>query len=226
MIGRDKIQVVADFRERSSGVIEALRKKGDIAVSEGSLKTGDYLINGSITVERKTCRDFCISIIDGRLFRQVARLKKEAPRPVLVIEGGNLLHTGIDIDENAVRGALVSVSICWYMPVIFSRDPKGTADFIEMAGRQDLVFEKELWLRPGSKPKRDRRRQLYILQGLPEVGPKKALALLDHFGSIEKVVSASKEDLVSVPFIGDKTATAIRTIVKEASYLYKIKEGL
>jgi len=223
LIGRDKIQVVADFRERSSGVIEALRKKGDIAVSEGTLKTGDYLINGSITVERKTCRDFCISIIDGRLFRQVARLKKEAPRPVLVVEGGHLLHSGIDIDENAIRGALASVSICWYMPVIFSRDPKGTADFIEMAGRQDLVFEKELWLRPGSKPKRDRRRQLYILQGLPEVGPKKARALLDHFESIERIVSAPEKDLTEVPFIGKKTAEAIRRVVKESLALYRVE---
>ena len=221
-MGRDKIQVVADFRERSSGVIEALRKKGDIAVSESALKTGDYLINGSITVERKTCRDFCISIIDGRLFRQVARLKKEAPRPVLVIEGGCLLHTGIDIDENAVRGALASVSICWYIPVIFSRDAQGTANFLEIAGRQDLVFKKELWLRPGRKPKRERRRQLYILQGLPEVGPKKARALLDHFGSIESIVSAPEKDLTEVPFIGKKTASAIRNIVKEALAFYMV----
>ncbi|MDD5556525.1 MAG: ERCC4 domain-containing protein [bacterium] len=207
------IRIESDFRERSSGVPAVLARRPDIVVVERALRVGDYLVNDSITVERKTCRDLCLSIVDGRLFSQVSRMRNQAKRPLLLIEGTDLHRSGVSIAPGAVRGALASVSVCWYMPVVFTGNPAETAEFLETAGRQDLLFEQELWLRPGRKPRSGRRRRLYILQGLPEVGPHKALALLDHFGSIDKVVRASENELLTIPSIGRKTAAAIRGIV-------------
>lgn len=60
------ILIEIDYRERDSKIIEILRAKKNINVEEKKLFIGDYLINRHIAVERKTTRDFVISIIDGR----------------------------------------------------------------------------------------------------------------------------------------------------------------
>jgi len=65
----------------------------------------------------------------------------------------------------------------------------------------------------GYRPKKNRARRLYVLQGLPCIGKKRAEALLDHFGFIESVMCASEEQLATVEGIGRSTAQAIRNLV-------------
>ena len=65
----------------------------------------------------------------------------------------------------------------------------------------------------GRKPKRIQTRRLHILQGLPGIGPKIAKKMLEHFGSIETVITASEEALANVEGIGKKKAVKIREIV-------------
>ena len=60
------ILIEIDYRERNAGIIEVLRTKENVVVEEKRLFIGDYLINKHVAVERKTTRDFVISIIDGR----------------------------------------------------------------------------------------------------------------------------------------------------------------
>jgi len=64
------MHIIIDCREKSSGLQELLAAHFTIAVKK--IPYGDYLINDRITVERKTARDFLISIIDLRLFKQAA----------------------------------------------------------------------------------------------------------------------------------------------------------
>lgn len=51
------MEIVIDYREKASGIIDLLEKE-DIEVEVRKLHFGDYIINHSITVERKTARDF------------------------------------------------------------------------------------------------------------------------------------------------------------------------
>ena len=67
------MRITVDFRERASGLLELIREH-DVFVEVKPLLFGDYIINDSITIERKTARDFLISIIDGRLFTQLSNL--------------------------------------------------------------------------------------------------------------------------------------------------------
>ena len=57
--------------------------------------------------------------------------------------------------------------------------------------------------------------QLFILQGLPGVGPERAGRLLDRFGSVEAAISASSSELQSVDGIGKSIAAKIRWAVGE-----------
>ncbi len=56
-------------------------------------------------------------------------------------------------------------------------------------------------------------RKLYMLQGLPGVGPALANRLLLEFGSVERVITADRGMLVRVRGIGPKKAQRIRNVV-------------
>ena len=80
------VSIIADYREVPSKVPEILKKLG-AKVEFSQLKTGDYIINNEIIVERKSRDDFILSIIQGRLFLQCSRLKNTSYSQVLLIEG-------------------------------------------------------------------------------------------------------------------------------------------
>jgi ERCC4-type nuclease len=67
----------------------------------------------------------------------------------------------------------------------------------------------------GYRPKDKRKKQLFILQGLPGIGPERAGRLLDKFGSVEGVISAGSDELQSVYGIGKNVADRIRWAVGE-----------
>lgn len=173
----------------------------------------DYRINNHIVVERKTTKDFVVSIIDGRLFSQASRLKRHTETPFMAIEGIDLFHTGYKVDRQAIKGAIVSLSVSWQIPLIFSRTPCGTAEILIMAGMHDTQCGNDLLKRVGRKPKRIQTRKLYMLQGLPGIGPRTAKRMLEYFGSIEKVFTANEKELAGVEGIGKKKAVKMREII-------------
>ncbi len=208
------ITIEIDDRERAAGIKEILYAKEDIIIEERRLFIGDYLINKRIVVERKTVKDFIISIIDGRLFSQASRLKRYAEVQFMVIEGVDLFHTNYHIDPQAIKGAIVSLSVSWQIPLIFSKSPEGTAEILITAGTHDVKYCDDLLKRVGRRPGRLQTRKLFFLQGLPNIGPKIAKRMLEHFGSIEKIIIASERELARVDGIGKKKAAMIRKIVQ------------
>ncbi len=208
------IKIEVDYREKPSGILNVLRNRDGIVVEERKLSLGDYRINGHITVERKTTKDFIISIIDGRLFSQASRLKRFVEKPIIVIEGTDLYNTGYDMDPQAIKGAITSLSTIWYIPVILSKDINGTANFLVMTGTQDMEYQSLYIKRLGRKPKGIKRLKLYVLQGLPQVGPRLANRMLERFGSIAKAMTADESELAVVEGIGKKKAALIKEIVK------------
>jgi DNA excision repair protein ERCC-4 len=200
-----------DHREKASGLIDLLQEE-ELALEIGRVPYGDYVINESITIERKTARDFLISIIDGRLFKQLSNLKKHCSRPLLLIEG-NPFETDLVFDPLAIKGALLSTQAIWYVPVIFSGSKEETRDILIMLGRQEESSLDVVPLRGGYRPKRLKSRQLYIIQGMPQVGPTLARRLLEHFGSVAKIMNAPSSELMRVEGIGQVSAEAIRTLL-------------
>ncbi|HEX9566806.1 MAG TPA: helix-hairpin-helix domain-containing protein, partial [Thermoplasmata archaeon] len=52
-------------------------------------------------------------------------------------------------------------------------------------------------------------RQRFVVEGLPTIGETLARSLLERFGSVRAVFSASEEELKKVPKIGDIKAAEI-----------------
>ena len=113
----------------------------------------------------------------------------------------------------AIKGALISAQTIWYVPVIFSRSKEDSKDILLMISRQIETCIDVVPLRGGYRPKRLKSKQLYILQGLPQVGPKLAKRLMKRFKSISNVMNASVQALTSVDGIGKVTAEKIREVL-------------
>lgn len=70
------------------------------------------------------------------------------------------------------------------------------------------------------------RKSEVILQGLPGVGSERAARLLDEFGSVEAVVTATSKELQSVEGIGKNIANRIKWAVREQMRPYGVIDEL
>jgi len=209
------VDIVYDDRERASEVIAFLGAIPGVSVRIERLAAGDYLADRRILFERKTLLDLARSIVDGRLFKQMVRLAESKHKAVLILEGTGKDAEGLGVRREALQGALITISLILSIPVLRSITPEETARLIVYAARQVASLGKEGYQRAGYRPKSQKGRQLYILQGLPGVGHERALRLLEKFGSVEGVMRAGLDELQAVEGIGAKTADRIRWAVSE-----------
>ncbi len=209
------VRIVADFRERGSGVPERLAGNPEVALGLEPLAVGDYRVAEMALFERKTVADFARSLVDGRLFRQALHLAAQPLPATILLEGETPKEGPIEgVDRHAWQGAIASLSIIFRIPVIPTRDIEETADVLRYAAFQLTRVGTHAPPRFGSRPKGRRKRQLFILQGLPGIGPGRAEHLLDRFGSVERVMTAAEKDLADTPGIGRAIARAIREAVE------------
>ena len=209
----DPIHITADDRECKSEVINMLSEIENVDVSIRRLSVGDYQIGSRVIVERKTIKDFAVSIVDGRLFKQMIRLANPISMGVLILEGTTSDTVDLGMTRASMQGALIMVSLILGIPVLRSKDPSETARLIVYIGRQIDSMARGGVQRHGYRPKNKRKTQLFILQGLPGVGPERAGRLLDSFGSVEAAISASSSELQSVYGIGKSIADKIKWAV-------------
>jgi len=212
---KQKITIIADDRERNSHITDYLEKMEGVQVYTRRLSVGDYRADGRLLFERKTLRDFSVSIIDGRLFRQMIQLCHAKQKGILILEGTGKGLNASGIKREAMQGALVTVSLILGIPVLRSKDAAESARLMVYAARQIRTLTGKGIQRAGYRPKTKRMRQLFILQGFPGVGRVRAEQLLAHFGSVEAVIGADQNTLASVGGIGKHTASRIRWAVKE-----------
>jgi ERCC4-type nuclease len=203
-----------------AGADRNLAMRGDATVEVARLRVGDYRVERRVVVERKTAADFAASLVDGRLFRQAAALAAAPERAVLVLEGGEKDWQATGVRYEAVQGALITVSVFFGVAVLRSTGPEETARLLVYHGRQAWRSAQGGLQRSGYRPKGKRSRQLFLLQGLPGVGPERAARLLERFGSVEAIMAASAEDLAAVDGIGKKTAAKMRWAVQEPAVEY------
>lgn len=211
------IKIIVDHRESRSPVMRYLSLK-DVMVEPQQLDIGDYILSTRIGVERKTVDDFLGSLIEGKLFVQIKNLRAAYSRPLLVIEGEDLL-TRRNISHNAIYGALVSIIVDFGIPIITTHSAQETADFLFiMAHREQKTGEKIVAIR-GEKPAKSiTEHQQFLVEGLPNVSAVLASRLLAHFGSIRALANASEEDLCEIQGIGKNIAAEIIKIL-DTEYL-------
>lgn len=202
--------VIIDNREMQAKVPEYLSNLG-AKISLEHLPAGDYAA-GRVLIERKTIQDFVDTLVDRDLFGQVKALAESAIRPVMIVEGGSIadLYDLRNIHPNAIRNTLASIAADYDVSLLFTKDAQETAEMIYAFARREAGSERSERSRHSAKTARQTNDALlYILTAFPDVGPKAARELLREFGTLRRICSASKEELMGVKGIGEKTASAI-----------------
>jgi len=217
------MHAVADDREEGSGVIEALTAMDDVAVTVDRLSLGDYLVDDWLCVERKTLPDLAVSIADRRLFQQASRLASASQRAVVILEGTARDLADTDMRREAIQGALLTLTLKLDVSLLRAKTPSETARLLVYAARQMRRDQDGAVPRSagGRRPTGKQQTQLYVLQGLPNVGPERAQRLLETFGNVEAEMTASVEALEEVEGIGPKTAQSVRWAVEEQTVAYQ-----
>jgi DNA excision repair protein ERCC-4 len=112
---------------------------------------------------------------------------------------------------------MITIGVFYGLALLRSVSPEETARLLVYLGRQAQQTAHGGLPRPGYRPKGTRARQLFLLQGLPGVGPERATRLLDRFGSVQAIMTASADALATVDGIGEKTAAKMRRLLEASS---------
>jgi len=204
-----KIVVISDYREKE--VIDYL-KKLDVTINERNLEVGDFVLSDDVAIERKTHSDFISSIIDGRVFEQVKLLKENFNKPIIIVEG----YSDRQINENALKAAIASLLIDFNVSLLNTKNPPDTAKTIYWIAKKEQEENRHMIsFKVGKKPKGMKELQEEIISSLPNISTIMSKRLLEHFGTIEKIFTASEADLEKVKGIGKKLSNKIRKILIE-----------
>ena len=202
--------IFVDPRERE--MAKLLEAKG-VEVTLKSLEVGDYVVSERVAIERKTAQDFVASIIDPQrnVFRQIADLSRTYAKPILILEGRDLYTS--QINPSSIQGALASIAVDFGIPIIPTEDQNETAQVIALLAARERNEGREPKVHGHKTARTLKEQQEYLVSAMPSVGPAVARNLLRHFGSVQRVMTASVEELRQVELVGPKIAERIRELV-------------
>ncbi len=206
-----RIRIVVDHRERNSAAYNLLSRDPEVELEVAVLDIGDYEIYPGCRLEAKRAADFTASILDRRLFTQIEAARDSGVELLFLVEGDpysvERLHT------NAITGALSYIAVIERLPILSCSNSAQAASLIKTAARhrsEGLGYT--INLKP-PRPKTIPQQQLYLVAGLPGIGPAKATALMAHFRTPASLFRASETEIATLPGFGAKSAKAIVEIL-------------
>ncbi|MFW5917166.1 MAG: ERCC4 domain-containing protein, partial [Halorubrum sp.] len=211
----DGVEVVVDQRELDSSIAKDLSTRDGLVTRLETLAVGDYVLSDRVAVERKSAADFVDSMLDSdrSMFEQVGELARAYARPVMVVEGTNL-YGQRDIEPNAIRGALASLAVDFDVSVLRTEGETDTTELLAMiARREQETRDREVSVHGEKTTKTRAEQQEYVVSSIADIGPVTARTLLEHFGTVEAVMTAPEDDLLDVDGVGPVTAERIREVV-------------
>jgi Fanconi anemia group M protein len=211
----ETVEIVADQRELDSTIARDLSTREEITTRLETLAVGDYVLSDRVAVERKSVSDFLDTLTGGdrSMFEQIGDLTRNYSRPIVIIEGTDL-YGERNVHPNAIRGAIASLAVDFNASVLRTDGEGETADLLEtLATREQQTRERAVSVHGEKQAKTRAEQQEYVVSAIADIGPVTARALLDHFGTVEAVMTARTEDLRDVTGVGEVTADTIRDIV-------------
>ena len=205
-----EIRIIVDNRERGASITARLERLGAV-VKLAQAPVGDYILSDRVAVERKTVSDLQSSILDGRLFEQLSRLKEAYQSPFLLIEGD---MSEFSLGENIFKGLVAAVCVDYNVSILSTASQEETSDLIYyMAKREQNASGREMSMKGVVRSFSDADFQEHIIGNFPGVGPKLAKSLLLNFKSLRSLANADVKDLMKVDKIGKKKAEIIHRIL-------------
>ncbi len=202
-----KCHLIYDFREKlPKKIVETYHRP----VEEQTLLVGDYRCScGLVGFERKES-DFT-NMADVQ--RQVAELRQNYKFAFLVVNAdlSKFLHEHARYYGMRV-GFIAALCADGTVPLLV----RNHYDMISIMYKIiDKIHDENRQLKEWNPVRHVKRkdRRMNVLTSFPGVGPVMADNLLNHFGTIRKVLTASAEKLMEVKGVGAKKAKLVREII-------------
>jgi len=200
-------QTARELAGRGIQIVPVLEDEGDVE---------RFIVSKRLAVDRRTGHRFLNGIMDKTLFTSAIYLREHYQIPIIILEGG-IDYTYRGFNPQAVLGAMSSMMIEYGVNLLSTVDLTETVQLLVMFILQEQTGIPEISLVPkrsaASLPGMQRR----VIEMLPGCGRVMARALLQHFGSIRRIVHASVDELCKIKGIGVKKAKSIRQVL-EAEY--------
>ena len=210
-------EVIIDTREQ--GVIKSTALFFDdnkYTVKIDKLDDGDVLIKNtdkpSVIIERKTISDFASSIKNNHLQNQCIRMREKYKFAYVIVYGklSSLNYKYQKFSLAQMQGAISSITIRYGCPVFWVNTFE---DYLTMM--LSIVDKVNNLSEPLTEPlvyKKHPNSRMQILLGVPKIGNKKAINLLDKFKTPKAIFNASDEELLEVPLITKAIIEEIRKV--------------
>ncbi len=197
-----------------SKVAELLRRGGAEIVLFPDGYSEVYLPSSRVSVCRKTTYSFLSAIEDKTLFVEATEGAESERLTIFVVEG-DPLQAARAFHPNAVRGAMTSLLVQYGASLVTTASPEETAELILMIAKQEQQGIPEVSLHPKRRALDLPDTQRRVVEMLPGAGLVVARELLRHFGTIQRIASASAEQLAQVKGVGKGRAESIRDVLQE-----------
>lgn len=208
-----EVTIAVDDREELDAIAIRLSKYPGVTVERSVLDGGDFLVAPGVIVMRKRPYNLMQSVVQKRLFEQIATLQTKYKECIILIEGNPYDHE-MRMPDSAVDGALSYMSLLSGAKVInspFSDKTTGLLWRMSLHMTHGLGYEIDVRV---NKPKETDHMAKYLLQGLPMVTGETVKRLLDHFGTPLAIFNASVEELLQVKNMPEDIAKAIHKVLR------------
>ena len=141
---------------------------------------------------------------------------------LIVIDGGKgQLASGVEALQELIEKGVAVVSLAKRLEEIYKPDRKRpillARDSSALQLLQRVRDEAHRFAVEHHRVRRDRSMKASILDELPGIGPARKRSLLRHFGSPERFLGASREELEAVPGLPGKVARQIHEALNRTS---------
>ncbi len=192
-------RIIVDKSESRCGIPDLLDQYIDINTEIEELSTGDYQVADDVLIERKEVDDLINSLLHGRLFEQLTRMRTACTKSILLIEG-NLQRRRSKVDDEQLRGLFARLTLHDDIHIIQTRHVEDSAATIRrLALHAQGLAGSEPRLR-GPKPDVAQAEVYarYLIEGLPEIGPRRVKQLLEQFGTPLGIFLAGPEQIATI----------------------------
>lgn len=188
-------------------------------VSQQQLEVGDYLLDGGYVIERKD-DDIVSSITTKSIWEQLNNLQ-QYPHPILAITTQNIwklfYYCNSRWIDKSYMGFLTTLMVSYpNLKIVFV---DGAEEFVKFVVSLDKkIHDEGKSERPKilqRKPKTLAEKQENVVSGIGGIGISTAKEILKSKKSIKNIANATKEELMEIPNIGEKTANEIVKVMGE-----------
>jgi ERCC4-type nuclease len=217
-----KLAIIIDNLMADAPVVERLRSRG-MEVTTTNLLSGHFRITDRCGILYVSAEEFSRWTAERDVYRRVSEFKRAVREPVVIVEGKKPTN-GKTPSPGAMRGALAFLAVHNRIPVLFSATEAETADLIYAMANQIQNGMGERLGAIGTEPEAAKTEGgsgngngsseslkpcEQIVRLVPDVGPTTAKAMLQRFGNLRGLFTASTRELTKIEGVGPKKAKRI-----------------